>query len=66
MKVVVFDLDDTLYKEVDYVYSGYRAVAAKVAADYGEDGPHAYRWMADAFGRGADPVDTMASGVGQS
>lgn len=26
-KVVVFDLDDTLYKEVDYVKSGYKAVA---------------------------------------
>ena len=64
MKVVVFDLDDTLYKEVDYVYSGYRAVAAKVAADYGVDGPTAYRWMADAFGRGENPFDALEAGMG--
>lgn len=64
MKVVVFDLDDTLYKEVDYVYSGYRAVAAKVATDYGVDGPTAYRWMADAFGRGENPFDALEAGLG--
>lgn len=66
MKVVVFDLDDTLYKEVDYVWSGYRAVAAKVAADYGVDGPTAYRWMADAFGRGENPFDALEAGLGQT
>ena len=64
MKMVVFDLDDTLYKEVDYVYSGYRAVAAKVATDYGVDGPTAYRWMADAFGRGENPFDALEAGLG--
>ena len=26
-KVVLFDLDDTLYLERDYVYSGYKVVA---------------------------------------
>lgn len=63
MKVVVFDLDDTLYKEVDYVWSGYRAVAAKVAADYGVDGGKAYRLMADAFRKGENPFDALEAGL---
>lgn len=33
MKVVCFDLDDTLYKEIDYLESAYREIAA-YAADY--------------------------------
>ena len=34
-KIIVFDLDDTLYKEEDFVFSGYRAVDAHVKAEYG-------------------------------
>lgn len=33
--VIAFDLDDTLYKEMDFVYSGYRAVAGTLAAATG-------------------------------
>lgn len=29
--LVAFDLDDTLYKERDFVISGYRAIARKLA-----------------------------------
>lgn len=36
-KVVVFDLDDTLYKEIDFLKSGYRKVAELVAKQYGYD-----------------------------
>lgn len=36
-KVVVFDLDDTLYKEIDFLKSGYRKVAELVARQYGCD-----------------------------
>ena len=32
MKVVVFDLDDTLYKEIDYLRSAYRYIAGQLAA----------------------------------
>lgn len=32
MKVVVFDLDDTLYKEKDYLRSAYRYIACQLAA----------------------------------
>ena len=34
-KVVVFDLDDTLYKEMDFLKSGYRKVAEMVEKRYG-------------------------------
>ena len=33
MMVVVFDLDDTLYKEVDYLRSAYRYIACQLAGD---------------------------------
>lgn len=33
----LFDMDDTLYPERDFVFSGYRAVAAKVHADFKVD-----------------------------
>lgn len=36
-KVVCFDLDDTLYKEIDFLKSGYRKVAELVARQYGCD-----------------------------
>lgn len=33
-QIVVFDLDDTLYKEIEYLKSGYRAVADYVMQEY--------------------------------
>lgn len=36
-KVVVFDLDDTLYKEIDFLKSGYKKVAEFVARQNGCD-----------------------------
>ena len=33
MRVVVFDLDDTLYKEIDYLRSAYRYIARQLAGD---------------------------------
>lgn len=51
--VVVFDLDDTLYKEVDYLRSGYRSIADQLMSEYGivED---PYPMMLRCFDRGAD------------
>ena len=37
-RVVVFDLDDTLYKEQDYLRSAYREIAAKIESHYGLEG----------------------------
>lgn len=34
-KVVVFDLEDTLYKEIDFLKSGYHAVADNLAQSFG-------------------------------
>lgn len=36
MMVVVFDLDDTLYKEIDYLRSAYRYIACQLAGDDAE------------------------------
>ena len=35
IQAVIFDLDDTLYPEVEFVYSGYRAVSEKVREQLG-------------------------------
>jgi len=33
-KIFVFDLDDTLYKEIDFLYSAYREIARWVFKGY--------------------------------
>lgn len=38
VKAVVFDLDDTLYPEIEYVWSGFRVVAARLAGGDGDAG----------------------------
>ncbi len=35
IKAVIFDLDDTLYPEIQYVHSGFKAVAARIEKDFG-------------------------------
>lgn len=45
MKVVVFDLDDTLYKEVDYVKSAFRYIEKHLGCTYG-DGVYEVMWNA--------------------
>ena len=37
-RVVVFDLDDTLYKEQDYLRSAYREIATRIESQYGLEG----------------------------
>lgn len=44
----VFDLDDTLYREIDFLYSGYRAIAHELEARTGTD--H-YAGMLARYGR---------------
>ena len=51
-KVVVFDLDDTLYKEIDFLKSGYRKVAEKVEKRYEIDAWEAYDQMMVWYRRG--------------
>jgi putative hydrolase of the HAD superfamily len=51
-RALVFDLDDTLYRERRFALSGYRAVARKVERDFDADGRLAFRTMALALRRG--------------
>ena len=47
-KVVVFDLDDTLYKEIDFVQSAYRHIAVLVSnANVPED--DVYQTLCDTY-----------------
>lgn len=55
-KVIVFDLDDTLYNEITFVQSGFRAVAQYLEADYGFNTEESYAFMLKTLeikGRGA-------------
>lgn len=54
--VLIFDLDDTLYEEIRYVQSGFRAVAAHLQARYALDAAACYEAMLGTLeerGRGA-------------
>jgi putative hydrolase of the HAD superfamily len=48
-KLIVFDLDDTLYPESSYVLSGYRHVAAHLASISERQQEEIYALMADRF-----------------
>jgi putative hydrolase of the HAD superfamily len=54
MAAVVFDLDDTLYPHVRYVYSGFSAVARHLAQRFGVDANDAYTSLRRAFDVGFD------------
>ena len=61
-RVVVFDLDDTLYKEQDYLRSAYHAIAAQIESRYGlegifdrmlrwwQEGKNVFQHLIDAYG----------------
>lgn len=52
----IFDLDDTLYEEIEYVKSGFRAVAKYGACTFGLSEKKSYQFMSSALvqeGRGA-------------
>ena len=51
-KIVCFDLDDTLFKEIDFLKSGYRKVAELVEKRYGIDVRTAYDQMMVWYQRG--------------
>ena len=58
-KVVVFDLDDTLYKEIDFLMSGYRKVAELVEKRYGVDAHVAYDQMMTWYRRGENAFEKL-------
>jgi putative hydrolase of the HAD superfamily len=49
ISAVVFDLDDTLYPERDFVFGGYRAVADEISRRHGVD---ILGWLLEAFENG--------------
>lgn len=61
-QVVVFDLDDTLYKEIDYLKSAYREIASLVypvlKADY-KDENAVYHWMMENYQKGRNVFDEL-------
>ena len=59
-RIIVFDLDDTLYKERDYVMSGYRAVARAMARRFGFNPRATLRAMLDPA-RGMRPFEALNS-----
>lgn len=54
-KVVVFDLDDTLYKESDFLKSGYRKVAELVEKRFHLDAREVYERLYDWYVKGENP-----------
>ena len=50
MKAVIFDLDDTLFPESEYVLSGLRAVGARIEDEFADRG--FYRTAARLFAQG--------------
>lgn len=56
MKIIVFDLDDTLYDEFDYVRSGFREVAVLLSDLLNINKEEIYNWMwvrLNSHGRGS-------------
>jgi len=49
IKLVIFDLDDTLYPEIEFVMSGFRTVAKVISQDFGFDTDKIYILLIKAF-----------------
>ena len=61
-QVVIFDLDDTLYKEIDYLKSAYREIASGVfpalEVDFKEE-DGLYHWMLTNYRQGKNVFDEL-------
>ncbi len=49
IKLVIFDLDDTLYPEIDFVKSGFRRVAEKIDKDLGLSREYTFKMLMKEF-----------------
>jgi putative hydrolase of the HAD superfamily len=49
IKLVIFDLDDTLFPEMEFVKSGFRAVSEVVSQDFGFDSKYVYNLLTEIF-----------------
>lgn len=60
MRVVCFDLDDTLYKEIDFLKSAYHEIANYAAGQSGGDRANeAYLRMLDAYADGGNAFEAL-------
>ena len=58
-QVLIFDLDDTLYKEVDFVMSAYKHIDRLLVADYDMKPNEAYKILVNAFNCGENAFDLL-------
>ena len=58
-QVLVFDLDDTLYKEVDFVVSAYKHIDRLLVAEYGLAPNEAFNILVAAYDKGLNPFDCL-------
>lgn len=56
IKAIVFDLDDTLISEKEYVKSGFKVVSNKIAEDYGLNSEVVFNKMLELFEESAKEV----------
>ena len=63
LKVVVFDLDDTLYKEIDYVKSGFRHIAS-LMSNVNVSEEEVYQMMQDTYMQGGNAFETVVMKYG--
>lgn len=60
-QVIIFDLDDTLYKEVDFVMSAYHHIDRLLVAEHDTKPGKAFRILRDSFKAGVNPFDTLSA-----
>lgn len=48
-RAYIFDLDDTLYKETDYLFSAYKQIAAYINQKYGIDAEEIFLYLQERF-----------------
>lgn len=54
-KVIVFDLDDTLYKEIDFLKSAYTEISQIISQDIDENDSNVYDFMFNKYKEGVNP-----------
>ena len=64
MKVICFDLDDTLYKEIDYLKSAYREISAIAVGNNQIKAESAYEVMLKAYLAGGNAFNQLNSFLG--
>lgn len=58
-KIVVFDLDDTLYKEIDFLKSGYKKVSGLVEKRFGLDSQLIYDHLLSCYFKGENAFERL-------